>query len=75
MAVVSRAASESAVEYFLNRKNHISPNESVRDCKVAIPRETGRSYGIRWGSGMRVSGETKVTDGRKDERTDGRTGG
>ena len=40
-------------------------------CKVAIPRETGRSYGIRWRSGMRVTDGTKVVDGRKDERTEG----
>ena len=40
---------------------------------MAIPRGTGRSYGIRWRSGMRVTDETKVTDGRKDEQTDGRT--
>ena len=48
---------------------------SLRRCKVAIPRGTGRSYSIRWRSGMRVTDGTKVTDGRKDERTDGRTGG
>ena len=34
--------------------------------KVVIPRGTGRSYGIRWRSEMRVTDETKVTDGRKD---------
>ena len=39
--------------------------------KVTIPRGTGRSYGIRWRSGMRVTGGTKVMDGQKDERTDG----
>ena len=44
-------------------------------CKVAIPRGTGRSYGIRWRSGMRVTDGTKVMDGRKDERTDGRMEG
>ena len=44
-------------------------------CKVAIPRGTGRSYGIRWMLGMRVTDGTKVTDGQKDERTDGRMEG
>ena len=44
-------------------------------CKVAIPGGTGRSYGIRWRSGMRVTDETKVTDRQKNERTDGRTEG
>ena len=39
----------------------------LEECKVAIPRGTGRSYAICWRSGMRVTGETKVTDGRKDE--------
>ena len=51
--------------------------------KVAIPRGTGRSYGIHWRSGMRATDETKVTDektnerteGRKDERTEGQTDG
>ena len=34
-------------------------------CKVVIPRGTGRSYGIRWRSEMRVTDETKG-DGRTD---------
>ena len=33
-------------------------------CKVVIPRGTGQSYGIHWRSEMRVTDETKVTDGR-----------
>ena len=42
---------------------------------MVIPRGTGRSYGIRWGSGMRVTDETKVTDGREDGRMNGRKDG
>ena len=36
--------------------------------KVVIPRGTGQSYGIRLGSEMRVTDETKVTDGRTEGR-------
>ena len=40
-------------------------------CKVVIPRGTGRSYSIRWRSEMRVTDETKVTDGLMSGRKDG----
>ena len=39
--------------------------------KVVIPGGTGRSYGIRWRSGTRVTDETKG-DGWADGWTDGR---
>ena len=37
-------------------------------CKVGIWGGTGRSYGIRWRSDMRVTDERRVTDGRTDGR-------
>ena len=45
------------------------PPPSTSHCKVVIPRGTGRSYGIRWKSEMRVTDETKG-DGRTDGRTE-----
>ena len=42
----------------------------AEECYVVIPRGTGRSYGIRWRSEMRVTDEAKG-DGRTDGRKDG----